>query len=128
LLAGCAAEKGSDNVGSKVAVNGEDALVSEVPMTATASNSLESQIAKEWTLGSLAGSPEIEGKIAELRISLSPAGDVTKVVWLNESADPAMRGVAESCMRAVKRSSPIEFPPGQYWPTIKLRCNPEAIE
>jgi len=102
-------------------------LISEVPMTASDEDGIRAQIERNWNLGSAAGAPNIDTILVELRIEVQPNGLVTRVELLNNQADPFFRAMAESAIRAVEMSSPLQLPPGKYWPTIKLRFRPSDI-
>lgn len=100
---------------------------SEIPMTASDELGIRGQIEEVWNLGSLAGSPNLEGMTIEIRISMQPDGTVTGASVLNSDTNPFFRQAAESAIRAVRVASPLRLPPGKSWDTIKLIFHPDQV-
>ncbi len=100
---------------------------SEIAMTASDELGIRGQIEDAWNLGSLAGSPGLEGMIVELRIHMQPDGTVTGVDLLNSDTNPFFRQAAESAKRAVMIASPLRLPAGKSWDSIKLIFHPDQV-
>ncbi len=101
--------------------------VSEIPLTASEEDGIRAQVEKNWNLGSLAGSPDMESILVEVRVTLQPDGTVTNVQVVNSQSSPFFKQAAESCVRAIKMSSPIKLPPGKTYSTMLLRFAPKDV-
>ncbi|HEX2582302.1 MAG TPA: hypothetical protein VHL08_10065 [Dongiaceae bacterium] len=97
--------------------------ISEVPMTATEQDGIRAQIERVWNVDP--GAQNIDQISIELRVALNPDGTVTRVEILNDQALPGFQSLADGAKRAVFIASPLQLPPGKYWPTIVLRFYPK---
>ena len=101
--------------------------VSEIPLTASEEDGIRAQVEKNWNLGSLAGSPNMENILVEIRVTLQPDGTVTNAQVINSQSDPFFKQASESCLRAVRMSSPLKLPPGKTYNTMVLRFRPSEV-
>jgi hypothetical protein len=93
----------------------ESELASEIPLTASEEDSLRDQVERNWNLGSLTGSPKLKDMLVKLRLHLLPDGTVTSIDVLNDQpGNPLFRQVAESAIRAVMVSSPLNLAGRRY--------------
>lgn len=103
-------------------------LTSEIPLTASEEDGIRDQIARNWNLGSLAASPNLEGMVVELRVGLLPDGTITRAEIINQQpGNPDFRLAADSAMRAVMISSPLKLPPGKTFTSLNIRFYPGEV-
>jgi hypothetical protein len=108
------ASQASPSPAAQATVPGSE-MTSELPLTASEETSIRKQIERNWNLGNIAGSPELEDTIIKLRVRLLPDGTVRSVDVLNdEPGNPLFRQVAEGAMRAVMISSPLNLAGRRY--------------
>lgn len=99
---------------------------SDAPLTASEEGDIRRQVESNWNMADWGGSPEVAGMVVELRISLLPDGTITDVKLLNDRpGDTTFRQVADSAIRAVKISSPLNLPPGREYSAMILRFRPD---
>jgi len=81
------------------------------------------QIESNWNVD-----PKGNNVDVEVRVFLERDGTVTQVEILNNRPeDKSFRMIAESAVRAIKSSSPLKLPNGQYWPSLLLKFNPKEV-
>lgn len=114
--------------GSTKAANAPVELYSEVPIKQDDFIDLRKKIEANWNAPGEAITEGLEGEVPELRVELERGGKVAKVTLLNDDPNPLFRQVAESCVRAVKISSPLPLPKDSNLSSIKLRCDPSMLE
>lgn len=101
---------------------------SEIPLTASEEDGIRDQIARNWNLGSLAGSPNLDGMVVELRVHLLPDGTITTAELVNQQpGNPDFRLAANSAIRAVMISSPLKLPPGKAFTSLNIRFYPGEV-
>jgi hypothetical protein len=101
-------------------------LASDVPMTSSDEDGIRQQIEQNWSIDP--GAQGADQILIELRVSLRPDGTVTKVEILNnQPGNGTFDYFARGARTAVLKASPLKLPPGKYWPTIKLRFNPQDV-
>ena len=112
-------------------VGQQTALLSDKALTQGESDDIARQIRPNWNIdiGSLPG--DLAQYMAWLRVTFGPDGTVLTVQYLEPQRmadDPRYRNVAESCMRALKITGRINFPPGKEQPVIKFGCDPSVMQ
>lgn len=102
------------------------------PLTISDIDYIRRQIERHWSFP--AGAPRPEDLAVEVRIQLLPDGTVkdVSVVDAARMARPGeeyFRTAAESAVRAIKRASPLDLPPGKYEQLrdITLSFNPRDM-
>jgi len=101
------------------------------PLTISEIDLVRQQIAKCWNLP--AGAKNAENMIIEIAVAMNPDGTVRNARVTNSGlqADPFLRAMAESALRAVlnRRCQPFKLPRDKFdrWKTMTLIFNPKEM-
>ena len=101
--------------------------VPEIPLTKAEKAAIRIQVEKNWDLKSLSGAPGLENILVLIRVALKPDGTVTNAEIINEHNGSYSRAASESCLRAVRMSSPLKLPPGKTYTSMVLRFRPFEV-
>lgn len=105
-----------------------------LPMSVNEKDAIRQQIMKNWTVPS--GAKDIQNIVATLHLNVQPDGTVSKVEIVNQSkynSDPSFRAMADSAMRAVYKSSPLQnLPADKYdvkdgWRELEINFDPREM-
>lgn len=103
----------------------------EKPLTISEIDLVRQQIARCWNLP--AGAKNAENMIIEIAVAMNPDGTVRNARVNNSGlrADPFLRAMAESALRAVlnRRCQPFKLPRDKFdrWKTMTLVFNPKEM-
>jgi hypothetical protein len=97
------------------------------PLTKAEKAAIRVQVEKNWDLRSLSGAPGLENILVLIRVALKPDGTVTNAEIINEHNGSYSRAASESCLRAVRMSSPLKLPPGKTYTSMVLRFRPSEV-
>lgn len=100
------------------------------PMSMSEMDALRSQLTRSWSL--IAGARYAEDLVVDVRIFVNPDRTVreAKIVdQLRYNTDSFFRAAAESALRAVYKSSPLDLPPEKYdqWKDIIVTFDPRTM-
>jgi hypothetical protein len=105
-----------------------------LPMSLNEKDAIRQQIMKNWTVPS--GAKDIQNIVATLHINVQPDGTISKVEVKNQSrynSDQSFRAMADSAMRAVYKSSPLQHLPAEKydvkdgWREMEINFDPREM-
>jgi len=120
-----------DNAIDRLLAAADTTFRADSPLSMTEIDSIRAQIQRNWTVP--AGAQDAQMMIVKLRIQLGPDGSVRRVDIVEKdrmSAEPFFRTMAESAVRAVKRTGQIEnLSPDKYhlWRDITVKFDPRDM-
>ncbi len=98
-------------------------------MSASEANGIADQVRTNWSIGSLAGAPDLDKLNVTMHISMLPDGTITDVTYDNDQPGNAyFRQMAESARRALLITKQLKLPPGKTFPTIKFVFRPADMQ
>jgi hypothetical protein len=107
----------------------KDEYKPNVPVSASVKDSIRKQVSDNWSITS--GAKDAKDMVVTLTISMAQDGSVTDVVPTNMvryNTDAPYRAMVDSCMRAVRKASPIKgLPVETYqggWDEIEMNFDP----
>ncbi len=114
---------------AKVLVSKKRTFDASSPVSISEIDLVRQQIGKCWNVP--AGAKNAENINIEIAINMNPDGTVLKATVNNKGldADPFLRTMAESAIRAVMRCQPFQLPRNKYnrWKTMTLIFNPKEM-
>jgi hypothetical protein len=98
----------------------------ESPFTEPEKDLIRRQVSDHWVLD--IGMPGLEEMDVRIVVELNPDGSISsaEIDPSDDNGDPNWHKFAESCQRAVMRSSPLQLPTNrsyEQWKTLVLRFN-----
>ena len=128
IVASCSA--GCDHTSDKATVARLEptAVESEGPFTETERASIRRQIEQRFLVD--AGMPDRDKMVVNILVEMNPDGSVQSVTIEDPSDYLNWQRFAESCERAIYKSSPLHMPPGKpysAWRKITLTFNAKEM-
>ncbi len=105
-----------------------------VPMSISDKDAIRQQIMNNWSLDG--GAKEIQNMVVTIRLSVQPDGTISKSEIVNQSkynSDTFFRAMADSAMRAIIKSSPLQnLPADKYdvkdgWRELEINFDPREM-
>ena len=102
----------------------------DAPFTDAERGSIRNQIEKQWMVDG--GTPNLDKMKVTISLEMNPDGTVQSATIepSNDNDNPDWRSFAESCRRAIYRSSPLRMPrdkPYAAWRHIMLTFNAKEM-
>jgi len=125
------AEEVVDNAIDRLLAAADTPYRADTPLSMTEIDSIRAQIQRNWNVP--AGAQDAQMMIVKLRIQLGPDGTVRNVDVVEKdrmNAEPFFRTMAESAVRAVKRTGQIQnLSPDKYhlWRDITVKFDPREM-
>ncbi len=124
-------EEDMDNAIDRLLAAADSTFRADSPLSMTEIDSIRAQIQRNWDVP--AGAQDAQMMIVKLRIQLGPDGTVIRVYVVEQdrmNAEPFFRTMAESAVRAVKRTGQIQnLSPDKYhlWRDITVKFDPRDM-
>ena len=121
VCAGCDHISSEGGAGTRVASN--DPSIRDSSVTESERESIRQQIVSNWLVDP--GMPDVEKMKVVVEVEMNPDGSVqsTKIEPPEQDPSPYWKKFAESCIRAVVKSSPLHMPadkPYEAWKHLTL--------
>lgn len=129
------ADEDFDNLAQDLLANAKDAQYKEgVPMSISEKDAIRQQVMKNWTVP--AGAKDVQNTVVTLHLNVQPDGTISKADIVNQArynSDPFFRAMADSAMRAIWKSSPLQnLPADKYdvkdgWRELEINFDPREM-
>lgn len=105
-----------------------------VPLSISEKDAIRQQIMKNWTVPS--GAKDVQNTVVTIHLNIQPDGTVSKTEIVNQArynSDSFFRAMADSAMRAIYKSSPLQnLPADKYdvkdgWREIEINFDPREM-
>lgn len=115
--------------------NAKDSQYKEgIPLSISEKDAIRQQIMKNWTVPS--GAKDVQNTVVTIRLNVQPDGTISKSEIENKArynSDPFFRAMADSAIRAVYKSSPLQnLPAEKYdvkdgWRELEINFDPREM-